>query len=94
MPAQHSDQGLTLCKRRDTRVLKWIAKSRLTSPRRLQVPSDLLTGGCSANETEQSANKFRDLTIIYTNDEHGRIEGMEPHQSAAHLFQLWREQEG
>ena len=94
MPAQHSDTGLTLSKRRDTSALKWIPKNRLTVLRRLLVLSALLSSGCSVTGTDQSANKFRELTIIYTNDEHGWMEGMEPHQSAAHLFQLWREQEG
>ena len=94
MPAQHSDTGLTLSRRRDTSALKWIPKNRLTALRQLLVLSALLTSGCSVIGTDQSANKFRELTIIYTNDEHGWMEGMEPHQSAAHLFQLWREQEG
>ena len=94
MPAQLFDSGLTLSKRRDTSALKWIPKNRLTALRRLLVLSALLTSGCSATGNDQSANKFRELTIIYTNDEHGWMEGMEPHQSAAHLFQLWQEREG
>ena len=94
MPAQLFDPGLTLSKRRDTSALKWIQKNRLSALRRLLVLSALLTSGCSATGNDQSANKFRELTIIYTNDEHGWMEGMEPHQSAAHLFQLWREREG
>ena len=94
MPAQLFDPGLTLSKRRDTSALKWIPKNRLTALRRLLVLSALLSSGCSVTGTDQSTNEFRELTIIYTNDEHGWMEGMEPHQSAAHLFQLWREQEG
>jgi 2',3'-cyclic-nucleotide 2'-phosphodiesterase (5'-nucleotidase family) len=36
----------------------------------------------------------RHLTILYTNDEHGWMEGMEPGQSAAHLYEMWQEEEG
>ena len=53
--------------------------------------SALVINACGTSETE---SKFREITILYTNDEHGWMEGMEPHQSAAHLFQLWRQQEG
>ena len=55
------------------------------------VLSTLLVNACGTSETD---GKFREITILYTNDEHGWMEGMEPHQSAAHLFQLWRQQEG
>ena len=34
------------------------------------------------------------LTILYTNDEHGWMEGQEPGQSAANLMGLWREEQG
>ena len=57
------------------------------------MPAQGLGSDQDANR-QQDANKLRELTILYTNDEHGWMEGMEPHHSAAHLFQLWREQEG
>jgi 5'-nucleotidase / UDP-sugar diphosphatase len=37
---------------------------------------------------------LRELTILYTNDEHGWMEGMSPDQGASNLYQLWQEQEG
>ena len=36
----------------------------------------------------------REITILYTNDEHGWMEGMEPGEGAANLLTLWQEQEG
>jgi 2',3'-cyclic-nucleotide 2'-phosphodiesterase (5'-nucleotidase family) len=36
----------------------------------------------------------RELTVLYTNDEHGWMEGMEPGEGAANLINRWREQEG
>ena len=48
----------------------------------------------NAYGTSETESKFRKITILYTNDEHGWMEGMEPRQSAAHFFQLWRQQEG
>jgi 5'-nucleotidase/UDP-sugar diphosphatase len=36
----------------------------------------------------------RELTVLYTNDEHGWMEGMSPGQGAANLFRLWRDEEG
>ncbi|MDG2174660.1 MAG: bifunctional UDP-sugar hydrolase/5'-nucleotidase [Gammaproteobacteria bacterium] len=37
---------------------------------------------------------LREITILYTNDEHGWMEGMSPDQGASNLVQLWQEQEG
>ena len=34
------------------------------------------------------------LTILYTNDEHGWMEGMEPGQGAAELLGLWQQEHG
>lgn len=34
------------------------------------------------------------LTILYTNDEHGWMEGITPEQSAAHLMGVWRAEHG
>lgn len=36
----------------------------------------------------------RTLTVLYTNDEHGWMEGVTPGQGAAQLFGLWTEREG
>jgi 5'-nucleotidase/UDP-sugar diphosphatase len=48
-----------------------------------------------AGETfTQQDNSPRDLTVLYTNDEHGWMEGMRPDQGAANLYQLWQEREG
>jgi 2',3'-cyclic-nucleotide 2'-phosphodiesterase (5'-nucleotidase family) len=38
--------------------------------------------------------QIREVTVLYTNDEHGWMEGMSPGQGAANLYQLWRDQEG
>lgn len=37
---------------------------------------------------------IREITVLYTNDEHGWMEGMEPGMGAANLYRLWQEQEG
>ncbi len=37
---------------------------------------------------------IHELTILYTNDEHGWIEGETPEQSAAHLMGIWRDELG
>lgn len=42
----------------------------------------------------QDTNNLRQITVLYTNDEHGWMEGMSPGQGAANLVQLWRDQEG
>lgn len=36
----------------------------------------------------------RELTVLYTNDEHGWMEGMGEDNGAANLMQLWRDREG
>lgn len=36
----------------------------------------------------------RELTVLYSNDEHGWMEGREPGRGAANLLGLWREKEG
>ena len=40
------------------------------------------------------AGSIRELTILYTNDEHGWMEGTAPDATAADLAGLWREEEG
>ena len=42
---------------------------------------------------EDGAN-IRELTVLYSNDEHGWMEGVEPGRGAANLLGLWREKEG
>ncbi len=39
-------------------------------------------------------NSVRDITILYTNDEHGWMAGREEDASAAHLMGLWQSSEG
>lgn len=36
----------------------------------------------------------RSFTVLYTNDEHGWMEGMGESNSAANLMQLWKDAEG
>ncbi len=47
----------------------------------------------SAPQPETKA-ELRQLTVLYTNDEHGYMEGMAPGQGAAGLLQLWKDREG
>jgi 5'-nucleotidase / UDP-sugar diphosphatase len=42
----------------------------------------------------QENTGLREITVLYTNDEHGWMEGMSPDQGASNLYQLWQEQEG
>ena len=44
-----------------------------------------------AEQTEPTADVQRRLTVFYTNDEHGWMEGMEAGRGAANLLGLWRE---
>lgn len=46
--------------------------------------------GCTQNQVPQD----RSLTVLYTNDEHGWMEGVEESLGAANLFAIWQEQEG
>ena len=50
----------------------------------------LALAGCSNNTTSPDTS----LTVLYTNDEHGWMEGMEESQGAANIYSLWQEQEG
>ena len=43
---------------------------------------------------ENTATENRSLTVLYTNDEHGWMEGVEESLGAANLYALWQEQEG
>jgi 2',3'-cyclic-nucleotide 2'-phosphodiesterase (5'-nucleotidase family) len=42
----------------------------------------------------QESSATRELSVLYTNDEHGWMEGMSPGQGAPNLYRLWQEQEG
>jgi 2',3'-cyclic-nucleotide 2'-phosphodiesterase (5'-nucleotidase family) len=46
--------------------------------------------GCAATK----APELRSLTVLYTNDEHGWMEGVEESLGAANLLTVWHEQEG
>ncbi len=63
--------------------------------RTLQLPLlaviSLALGGCL---TASDPESIREVTVLYTNDEHGWMEGMEAGQSAANLFALWQAREG
>ena len=50
---------------------------------------------CQVPGIEESDNSaVRVITVLYTNDEHGWMEGMNPGQGAANLYRLWQDQEG
>jgi len=49
---------------------------------------------CALPLFAQQGAASRELTVLYTNDEHGWMEGMSPGQGAANLYNLWREREG
>ncbi|MCY4265028.1 MAG: metallophosphatase, partial [Gammaproteobacteria bacterium] len=42
----------------------------------------------------ESSSTIRQITLLYTNDEHGWMQGMESGQGAANLYALWQSQEG
>ena len=65
-------------------VLRGVLRPLLTS---VIVASTL--AGCQI--TPQSERNF---TVLYTNDEHGWMEGMGESNSAANLIQLWKDSEG
>lgn len=48
----------------------------------------------SAAEGVREGIDIRELTVLYSNDEHGWMEGTEPGRGAANLMGLWREREG
>lgn len=52
----------------------------------------LLIASCTT--LEQGAGALRELSVLYTNDEHGWMEGREEGRSAANLLGLWQESEG
>lgn len=52
--------------------------------------------GCSQSSLGEMEGRadIRELTVLYSNDEHGWMEGTEPGRGAANLLGLWREKEG
>ena len=58
------------------------------------LPTLLLITLATCTTPPQNQSDIRSLTILYTNDEHGWMQGMEPGQGAANLMQLWKDQEG
>ncbi|MCG8414586.1 MAG: bifunctional metallophosphatase/5'-nucleotidase [Pseudomonadales bacterium] len=53
---------------------------------------NLVVAGCTGVGTEDTG--IRQVTVLYTNDEHGWMEGMEEDQGAANLYALWQSREG
>ncbi len=53
----------------------------------------VLLAGCQASDTA-GTDPIREITVLYTNDEHGWMEGTEPGMGAANLYRVWQEQEG
>jgi len=52
----------------------------------------LILAGCSLKSSPPTA--LRSITVLYTNDEHGWMEGMDADRGAASLLRQWQEQEG
>jgi 2',3'-cyclic-nucleotide 2'-phosphodiesterase (5'-nucleotidase family) len=57
-------------------------------------PTMVTPGPMTATVTTPPAETIRELTILYTNDEHGWMEGVGDNQGAANLVGLWQEAEG
>jgi 2',3'-cyclic-nucleotide 2'-phosphodiesterase (5'-nucleotidase family) len=54
-----------------------------------------LLAACQASDTlPDGTDPIREITVLYTNDEHGWMEGMEPGTGAANLYRVWQQQEG
>ena len=55
----------------------------------------LAAGNCRmAERANDRSPSVRELTILYTNDEHGWMEGVEVGRGAAEMFGLWKAREG
>ena len=65
---------------------------RILSHLLINLSSILLLSGCALSE--QSDDSIKRVTVLYTNDEHGWMEGMEAGQGAANIYALWQAQEG
>lgn len=48
----------------------------------------------ATENTAETSDPIRSLTILYTNDEHGWMEGMDQGEGAANLINRWRDVEG
>ena len=57
-------------------------------------PATVPSTPAPATDTPEPAGTARELTILYTNDEHGWMEGTEPGAGAANLLGLWQTEEG
>lgn len=68
-----------------------LRKLYLMNINRLLLVCSLLLAGCVSTESDED---LREVTILYTNDEHGWMEGMKSGQSAASLFDVWEKKEG
>ncbi len=53
-----------------------------------------MLNGCLAQSQAPDRAAIRELTVLYNNDEHGWMEGVEPGRGAENLLSLWREEEG
>jgi 5'-nucleotidase/UDP-sugar diphosphatase len=53
----------------------------------------LLLAACTQDAPKQPLD-ITSFTVLYTNDEHGWMQGMQDGQGAANLLNLWRRQEG
>lgn len=58
------------------------------------VPTSVPMNGNSSTATDVSESTLRHVTILYTNDEHGWMNGTEPGSGASALLGLWRTREG
>ncbi len=67
------------------------ARPTSTAQARSLPPLDGATPRATAAAEDQGAATQRALTIFYTNDEHGWMEGFEPGMGAANMMGLWRE---
>ncbi len=69
-----------------------ISACSLLNPEPIISEEPIPSQATSAAETPET--DIQQITILYTNDEHGWMEGAEEGQGAAHMMNLWREQEG
>ncbi len=56
--------------------------------------SGLLAISLALSSCDSSSGQTASVTVLYTNDEHGWMEGMKESLGAANLFALWQQQEG
>ena len=63
------------------------------STRRWLLVAAVLVSACHVVPVDPGSHEQL-LTVLYTNDEHGWMEGVTPEQGAANMLGLWREEEG